>query len=85
MSVARFVADQRTLYRVPVAFTCVLLGLSVSWFYKWREHQPTRTEVRRGKVDAAVAAAFRTARGLHGSPRLYLDLREAGWRVTERT
>ena len=85
MSVARFVADQRTLYRVPVAFTCVLLGLSVSWFYKWREHQPTKTEKRRAKVDAAVAAAFRAARGLHGSPRLYLDLREAGWVISEKT
>lgn len=85
MSVARFVADQRTLYRVPVAFTCVLLGLSVSWFYKWRDHQPTKTEKRRTKVDAAVAAAFRAARGLHGSPRLYLDLREAGWVISEKT
>jgi len=29
VSVARFVADQRTLYRLPVAFTCALLGVSV--------------------------------------------------------
>jgi len=85
VSVARFVADQRTLYRVPVAFTCALLGLSVSWFYKWRKRQPTKTQQRRAKVDAAVAAAFTTARGLHGSPRLYHYLRERGWTVTERT
>ena len=35
MSVARFIADQRTKYRVPHTITCVLLGVSVSWFYKW--------------------------------------------------
>ena len=35
MSVARFVADQRTNYRVPHAKTCQWLGLSESWFYKW--------------------------------------------------
>ena len=35
MSVARFVAYQRTSYRVPVATVCVLLGVSLSWFYKW--------------------------------------------------
>jgi hypothetical protein len=29
-------------------------------------------------VDAAVAKAFADARGLHGSPRLSADLREAG-------
>jgi putative transposase len=85
VSVARFVADQRTLYRVPVAFTCALLGISVSWFYTWRDRQPTRTQQRRAKADAAVAVAFTTARGLHRSPRLYLDLRDAGWTVSERT
>lgn len=85
MSVARFVADQRTLYRVPVAFTCALLGLSVSWFYKWRNRQPTKTQLRRAKVDAAVAAQFTAHRGLHGSPRLFVDLREAGWTVSEKT
>jgi hypothetical protein len=32
-----------------------------------------------------VAEAFKTARGLHGSPRLHADLREAGWTVSEKT
>jgi transposase InsO family protein len=32
-----------------------------------------------------VADAFRKARGLHGSPRLHADLREAGWAVSEKT
>jgi len=85
VSVARFVADQRTLYRVPVAFTCALLGVSVSWFYKWRDRAPTKTEKRRARLDAAVARAFTAARGLHGSPRLLNDLREKGWKVSEKT
>ena len=92
MSVARFIADQRTLYRVPVAFCCALLGVSVSWFYKWASRfykwasrQPTKTARRRAKVDAAVATEFTARRGLHGSPRLFVDLREQGWTVSERT
>ena len=33
-----------------------------------------------------MATAFGArARGLHGSPRLHLDLREAGWTVSEKT
>jgi hypothetical protein len=32
-----------------------------------------------------VAEAFKTARGLHGSPRLHADLREADWTVLEKT
>ena len=85
MSVARFIADQRTLYRVPHTVACALLGVSPSWFYKWLQRQPTARQQRRARLDAAVAAAFTKARGLHGSPRLVHDLREAGWRVSEKT
>ena len=85
MSVARFIADQRTVYWVPVAVTCLILGLSVSWFYKWTERQPTKTQLRRAKLDAAVAKEFAGHRGLHGSPRLHRDLREKGWTVSEKT
>ena len=35
MSVARFIADQRTNYRVPHTVLCALLGVSLAWFYKW--------------------------------------------------
>ncbi len=90
MSVARFIADQRTEHGVPHPKTCALLGVSVSWFYKWvvraappGPHTPTQT--RRAEVDVAVAAAFAAARGLHGSPRLVVDQHEAGWTVAEKT
>ena len=94
MSVARFIADQRTNYRVPHTLTCLLLGVSLAWFYKWlkRADGPsaasglhTLTDRRRDTVDRAVAVAFKKARGLHGSPRLHADLREDGWTVSEKT
>lgn len=94
MSVARFVADQRTLYLVPHAVVCALLGVSVSWFYKWwgratgvsaESGLHTTRDRRRDTVDRAVAVAFTKARGLHGSPRLHADLRDDGWQVSEKT
>lgn len=91
MSVARFIADQRTKYRVPHEATCRLLQVSASWFYKWitrvddLEGLHTATERRRAVLDAAVAEAFAAARGLHGSPRLVADLRESGWQVSEKS
>jgi len=90
VSVARFIADQKTFWKVPVAMCCALLGVSVSWFYKWRERAraggyPTGRAKRRAEVDAAVKTAFVAARGLHGSPRLVHDLRDAGWQVSEKT
>ena len=94
MSVARFIADQRTNYRVPHTVVCALLGVSLAWFYKWlgRAEAPgaerglhTPRDRRRDTIDRAVAVAFRKSRGLHGSPRLHADLRDDGWEVSEKT
>jgi putative transposase len=64
--------------------------VSLAWFYKWLGRAScsgphTTQDQRRARVDAAVKAAFTKARGLHGSPRLHADLREAGWVVSEKT
>jgi putative transposase len=89
MTVARFIADQRTMHRVPHAASCRLLGLSEAWFYKWHSRAVSGTvsasQVRRAQLDSAVKTAFEDARGLHGSPRLHPDLRDAGWTVSEKT
>ena len=94
MSVARFIADQRTKYRVPHTVTCLLLGVSLAWFYKWRARALgpaassglfTIMDRRRDTVDRAVRVMFTKKRGLHGSPRLHADLRGEGWEVSEKT
>lgn len=87
MSLAAFIADQRTSHRVPYTVACRALGVSSSWFYKWhqRPHQSTPSEQRRLVLDAAVAEAFHAARGVHGSPRILVDLRAAGWVVSEKS
>ena len=71
MSVARFIADQRTMHRVPHMVTCAILGVSVSWFYKWMHREPTPTEVRRSELDAAVKAVFEASKRTYGSPRIH--------------
>ncbi len=92
MSVARFIADQRTNHRVPHTITCLLLGVSLAWFYKWwRRAQSasaasglhTERDRRRDTIDKAVKVTFIRMRGLHGSPRLHADLRDDGWEVSE--
>jgi putative transposase len=94
VSVARFIADQRTKYRVPHTVVCALLGVSLAWFYKWLERASgpsassglhTERDRRRDTIDRAVAVAFRKARGLHGSPRLHADLADDGWTVSVKT
>jgi transposase InsO family protein len=85
VSVARFIADQRTLYRVPVAVCCAILGLSIGWFYKWIKMPVTDQLRRRRELDAEVAKMFSASQRTYGSPRIHRDLLEAGWQVGENT
>jgi putative transposase len=85
VSLAAFIADQRTSHQVSHAVACRVLGVSESWFYKHRSRLPTPTEQRRSELDVAVAQAFAAAHGLYGSPRIYADLRAAGWTMSEKT
>jgi putative transposase len=85
MSVASFVAAQRTDYGVPHVITCRAVGVSPSWFYKWRQRGPTPREARRVRLDAAVRHAFDVSGGRYGSPRVLADLVEAGWRVSKKS
>jgi putative transposase len=85
VSVARFIADQRTFYRVPVAVCCAILGLSVGWFYKWIKAPVTDQLRRRRELDAKVRELFDASERTYGSPRIHRDLLEAAWLVGENT
>jgi putative transposase len=85
VSVARFVADQRTMYRVPQTVTCAILGISISWFHKWLHREPTERQRRRAALDARVRELFEASQGTYGSPRVHADLLEAGATVSVNT
>jgi putative transposase len=85
VSLAGFIAYQRTGHGVPHVISCRALGVSESWYYKWRDRPPTERAERRVLLDAAVAAAFEASGGTYGSPRVYDDLVEAGWQVSVNT
>jgi putative transposase len=85
VSVARFIADQRTFYRAPHAVTCAILGVSISWFYKWLQREPTNRERRRAKLDKRVAELFAASKRTYGSPRIHANLLDEGWKVSVNT
>jgi putative transposase len=85
VSVARFIAVQRTFYRVPYAACCAILGVSISWLYKWLERPVTPGQQRRAELDAEVVRLFTASRRTYGSPRIHKDLLEAGWVVSVNT
>jgi putative transposase len=85
VTVAAFISSQRADHDVPVTLACRALGVSSSWFYKWRERPPTPRQGRHAELVDAVWQSFRASGFVYGSPRVWLDLVQAGWRVSVNT
>jgi putative transposase len=83
--VAALIAAQRVQYRIAQAVSCRALGVSPSWFCKWKAGRPGPRAERRGRLKAEVARLFGVHEGKYGSPRITADLRDAGWRVSQNT
>ena len=84
MTVALFIAAQRTDHGVPHVVACRSLGVPESTFYKWRNKPPTPTELRRAGIDAKVKQSFDDSEGTYGAPRVLADLVDAGVRVSKK-
>ncbi|MGW0199370.1 IS3 family transposase [Nonomuraea sp. NPDC003201] len=86
---AAFISSQRTEHGIDHVISCRALGVSQSWFYKWKnrigQDMPTARERRRADLDAEITRVFEASGGTYGSPRITRDLHEAGWRVSENT
>jgi putative transposase len=83
--VAGFIAAQRAVHGIPHAVSCRALGVSQSWFYKWKDGALPPRAARRARLKAEIARLFAGRGGKDGSPRITAALREAGWRVSENT
>ena len=82
---ACFIASQRDAHGVPQAVSCRALGVSQSWFYKWKAGELPPRAARRERLKAEIARLFAAREGKDGSPRITAALRDAGWRVSENT
>ena len=85
MSLAGFIASQRTDHGVPHAVTCRMLDISEQWFYKWRDRAPTARQRRRAELDAKVKKVFDDSKGTYGSPRVHAELIDQGEQVSVNT
>jgi putative transposase len=83
--VAAFIVSQGDAHGVPPAVSCRALGVSQSWFYKWKDGQFPPRAARRERLKAEIARLFAEREGKDGSPRITAALRDAGWRVSENT
>jgi putative transposase len=85
VTVAGFITAQRADHGIPYATSCRALSVSQAWFYKWRDGNVSPRRARRARLAITVRQLFAAHHGKYGSPRITDDLREAGWRVSEKT
>ena len=85
MLLEHLIAEQRTFYGVPHAVTCAILGVSVSWLYKWLHREPTERQCRRAALDKRVRELFDRSKRTYGSARIHAVLLDEGWRVSVNT
>jgi putative transposase len=85
VTVAGFITAQRAVHGIPYATSCRALSVSQAWFYKWRDGDASPRRARRARLAIAIGQLFAAHHGKYGSPRITDDLREAGWRVSEKT
>jgi putative transposase len=83
--VAAFIGSQRDDHRIPATVACRALGMSRSWYYKWRGGTLPPGAERRRRLAAEVKRLFEAHEGKYGSPRITDDLRDGGWRVSQNT
>lgn len=61
------------------------MGVSQSWFYKWRDGDPSVRHARRERLTVEIRRLFAKHHRRYGSPRIAADLRDEGWTVSENT
>lgn len=67
-----------------VTTMCRALEVSTSGYYAWRGRRPSARRLRDADLLVRVKASHEASRGTYGSPRILVDLREDGVRVSRK-
>jgi len=71
--------------KVPIGFLCKYFGVSSSGYYFWKKKSEGTDFVKKATVCNGIRKYFSASKGTYGSPRIYDDLKEAGFLVSENT
>ncbi len=70
---------------VPISFSCRYFGVSRSSYYHWIKDNELPSLKTKEQILKAIKKSFETSKETYGSPRVYLDLIEQGFQVSENT
>ena len=64
---------------------CRMLQVSRSGYYAWRDRPASLRQQRRDELVRQIRRAHDQSRGAYGSPRVTVDLKEAGVNISRNT
>ena len=70
---------------IPIDFLCRHFGVSRSRYYTWRSCPKPVRLVKKADICKAIKKSFEASRKTYGSPRVFDDLKELGYQVSENT
>lgn len=79
------ISDCKAENGIPHRTACAALGMSESWYYKWRGRPPTVRDVRRQQLAEEIEEIFRESGGTYGSPKVFIELVRRGRRMSVNT
>jgi putative transposase len=82
--VTRFSFVDREKAAYPVNLLCSLLKVSRSGYYAWRTRGPSARAVADEVLAEQIKGFHAASRKTYGAPRIWLDLRDAGVRVSRK-
>ena len=77
-----FIEAEKANYSIDVL--CRVMHVSRSGFYAWCHRESSQRQIADQALLVEIWALFRLHRGRYGSPRIWRDLLELGWRVSRK-
>jgi len=77
-----FIASKEVAF--PVVVMCEVLGVSKSGYYAVKKRPLSARAVEDARLSVEVAVVHKRCRGIYGSPRVHLELRDKGVRVGKK-
>jgi len=71
--------------KIPIRFLCKYFSVSSSRFYQWLKGQVSGRAKAKKEICEAIKKSFSQSKDTYGSPRVFDDLKEWGFKVSENT
>ena len=71
--------------QIPLGFVCQHFGACRSGFYGWQKRGQLSTFIKKQSICDKIKEIFTNSHKTYGSPRIYEELRELGFHVSENT